>query len=310
MLCKTKADNTVIIQWSSKDLIKMIAMRLLAYSKKSISEGDRIPIRFKQDYQYSDFYDENSDASDNARALILELLPKECPSSLRVDDRSAAPLVFDIIAYCIRHTLKKPRELILIFNYFLTAIIDQERGQNYFINNPSEIKNYIHATQEQVISAALSMYESFYPKIQDACDIVLHGQMAVTWGKSFNNSLKNAEGMIQRNSYIRDENRMYGKDEIKRVLMESGLVGKMVSSSIRHLEDLDGDMKSVCYRAVKATFEYQVKGQLKLNWDTKCVIHPMCYEHFGCKVKCQTVVYPDRMDHEGIISVRVKPQNS
>lgn len=184
MLPGKQQGNTVIIQWSSKDLIKMIAMRLLEYSKKSISEGDRIPIRFKRDYQYSDFYDENNDALNNARTLILELLPKECPSSLRVENRNGAPLVFDTIAYCIRHTLKKPRELILIFNNFLTAIIDQEKGQNYFINNPNEIKNYIHATQEQVIGAALSMYEPFYPKIQEACDMVLHGHMAVTWGKA------------------------------------------------------------------------------------------------------------------------------
>lgn len=310
MLPGKQQGNTVIIQWSSKDLIKMIAMRLLEYSKKSISNGDSIPIRFKQDYQYSDFYDENNDAFNNARMLIWELLPRDCPSSLRVENRNGAPLVFDTIAYCIRHTLKKPRELILIFNYFLTAIIDQEKGQNYFINNPNEVKNYIHATQEQVISAALSMYEPFYPKIQEVCDIVLHGQMAVTWGKSFEENLKKAEGMLQRNEDIRAESRLYGRDEIKQVLMESGLVGKMVDSSIVHLAGLDDDTMEICYRAVKATFEYQVKGRLKMNWDTKCVIHPMCYEHFGCKVKCQTVVYPDRMDQEGIITVKVRPQNS
>lgn len=310
MLPGKQQGNTVIIQWSSKDLIKMIAMRLLEYSKKSISEDDSISIRFKRDYHYSDFYDENSEAFDNARALIWELLPKECPSSLRVENSNGTPLVFDTLAYCIRHTLKKPRELILIFNYFLTAIIDQEKGQNYFIDNPSEIKNYVHATQESVISSALSMYEPFYPNIQEACDMVLHGQMAVTWGKSFEENLRKAEGMIQRNIDIRSNNRMYGMYEIKQVLMESGLVGKMVTSSIVHLTGSEDGMTEICYRAVKATFEYQVKGQLKMHWDTKCVIHPMCYEHFGCKVKCQTVVYPDRMDQEGIISVRVKPQNS
>lgn len=294
--------NAVIIQWSSKALIKMIAIRLLECRDKGV-------LSFESPYDYKDFYDITPNSYENALKLIGELLPDECPTSLWVDKRcesQQSPLVCPTIHYCIRHTLKKPRELITIFNYLLTAVIEQQKGKDYFHRHPDQVKNYIHSTQETLISGALAMYAKTYPEIHRACYVALHEMQSITWGRDFNNNLSAAEAEVIGNQEIVYR---YYKRDIQRVLMESGLVGLLEDSKIVRIKGTNpeeplSDKNS--YRAVKASYEYQVKGHLEMDANAKCVIHPMCYEHYHCKVRRQTIVFPDRFDEDYLIQVGVK----
>ena len=94
--------NTVIIQWSSKELIKMIAIRLLESQDKGY-------LKFESHFTYKNFYDTDPNAYDNAKKLIAELLPDKCPTSLWIGDQHGnrkTYFVLPTIHYCIRHTLK------------------------------------------------------------------------------------------------------------------------------------------------------------------------------------------------------------
>ena len=59
-------------------------------------------------------------------------------------------------------------------------------------------------------------------------------------------------------------------------------------------------------RIINAKFEYQIKGRLSLNKNDFYVLHPMCYEHFECKVGNLTLVYPDVFPEELMKSVQLK----
>lgn len=91
------------------------------------------------------------------------------------------------------------------------------------------------------------------------------------------------------------------------------LIGKINEISKKCVKE-DEDSKNKRYtiqnsiRIIKAKFEYQVKGRLSLNRDDYYVLHPMCYEHFECKVGSQTLVYPDEFGDEAEImkSVQLK----
>ncbi len=282
--------NTVVIQWTNNDLLKMIAIRLLAHYENSKGKV----LKFEGRYKYEDFYDDNINAADNAKKILYEILPKVCPTSLEFS--------FDTLAYCIRHTLKKPRELMTIFNYFLSKIYE-EKDSHFFINKPNEIRNIIHSTQEEMISSALSMYATSYKNIKEACEIVLQGRTYYFQGKDLNDKLK--EAVVNRQGY--------DITDIKRILLESGLIGKINEISKKCVKE-DADSKNKRYtiqnsiRIIKAKFEYQVKGRLSLNRDDYYVLHPMCYEHFECKVGSQTLVYPDEFGDEAEImkSVQLK----
>ncbi len=282
--------NTVVIQWTNNDLIKMIAIRLLDYC----NEKKSTLVKFKNQYKYEDFYDDNASSSKNAKKMLYEMLPETCPTSLEFS--------FDTLAYCIRHTLKKPRELMTIFNYFLAKIYEV-KDFHYFIEHPSEIRNMIHSTQEEMIASALSMYTKTYQEIKDACEIVLQGRKYYFQGKELEDKLK--EAAVNRKGY--------DVIDIKRILLESGLVGKINDiSQVYVKEDEDSSNKRYTLqnsiRIIKAKFEYQVKGRLSLNKTDFYVLHPMCYEHFECRVGSQTLVYPDEFadDVEIMKTVRLK----
>lgn len=280
--------NTVVIRWTNNDLIKMIAIRLLSLSES----GKAKPIVFSGKYNYCDFYDCNLAATSNAKRLIYEFLPKDCPTSL--------DYYFDTISYCIRHTLKKPRELIAIFNAFISKICEKNDFQ-YFINNSDKISDVIHSTQESMIVSAISMYSTSYPNILSACDIVLNHQTFYFKGKDIENRLKEAEAEIH--------DKMYDKNDIKRILLESGLVGKINEiSNMTPKNPDDGEYEKTSIRIIKARFEYQVKGHLSLNREDYYVLHPMCYEHFSCNLDTKTIVYPDTSsdDSDWVQTVKLK----
>lgn len=283
--------NTVVIQWKNNDLLKMIAIRLLEHCKNSKKKV----LQFEKEYRYEDFYDDNVNSAENAKEMLYEILPRTCPTSLDFS--------FDTLAYCIRHTLKKPRELMTIFNYLLAKIYE-ENDSKFFINSPNEIRKMIHSTQEEMISAALSMYTTSYKEIKEACEIVLQGRKYYFQGKDLDSKLK--EAAVNRQGY--DIN------DIKRILLESGLIGKVNEISKIGVKD-DDNSKNRNYttensiRIIKARFEYQVKGRLSLNRNDYYVLHPMCYEHFECMVGSQTLVYPDEYDDDAEIMKSVKLKN-
>lgn len=189
-----------------------------------------------------------------------------------------------------------------IFNYFLAKIYEV-KDFHYFIEHPSEIRNMIHSTQEEMIASALSMYTKTYQEIKDACEIVLQGRKYYFQGKELEDKLK--EAAVNRKGY--------DVIDIKRILLESGLVGKINDiSQVYVKEDEDSSNKRYTLqnsiRIIKAKFEYQVKGRLSLNKTDFYVLHPMCYEHFECRVGSQTLVYPDEFadDVEIMKTVRLK----
>ncbi len=280
--------NTVVIQWKNNDLIKMIAIRLLYF----INHSKNTCISFGDSYKYDDFYDDNSKSVINAKKILYEILPQVCPTSLEYS--------FDTIAYCIRHTLKKPRELMTIFNYLLSKIME-EQNVKYFHENPDEIRNIVHSTQEEMISSALSMYTTSYMNINDTCEIILQNRHYYFQGKDLDDKLKEAVA----------NNNGYDITDIKRILLESGLIGKineisLINNKKDENDKCSNDESKVHY--VKAKFEYQVKGRLSLNREDLYVLHPMCYEHFECSIDNMVLVYPDEFgdDAEIMKSVRLK----
>ena len=289
--------NTVVIQWSSKELIRMIAIRLLESSIHN-RFGQKL-LRFSNRYEFGDFQEANPKSYDKACELLFEILPNECPTSTN--------LSYHTIHYLIRHTLKKPREMMDVFDYLLTKMYDENVNMNYFKQFPDDIRKIVHSTQELMINSALSMYSTTYQNIPDDCYEILHGLKFVFKGRDLKDRLKAAQAVLEREGY----GGVYDQEDIKRILLESGLVGTLNRDSLVFI-DSDSDDKSRShtlensYRIIVALFEYQVKGRLRLNDDSYYVVHPMCYEHFECKVLNQTLVIPERIDNEEVMNVRIR----
>lgn len=280
--------NTVLIQWNYKELTSFVALRFQYWCTDIKSKSYNLDLSFARDYKYEDFSLNNIDAYGKSKELLKNILPNTCPTcSLRE---------FDTISYCMRHTLKKPREILMLFNALLEEIIVQKNSR-FFIDNPNEIKNTIHSTQESMVKSALSMYENSFRLINDACYVVLNSMRFVFSLSDIKSKLKEAERQV---------NNAYDRDEILRVLFESGLVG--VINEVRHINKPAEIFKTnEPFDFIIANFEYQIKGKITPALSDQYVIHPMCYEYYRCLVDTHAMVYPNRFaDEDDIINAILK----
>lgn len=279
--------NTIAIEWKYRDLVKMIALRVLYFSRINPSG---IFKEMSNEFTYEDFYNDY----EKAKEYLTHFLPAECPANIS--------LSFDTIAYCIRHTQKKPRQLMKIFNMFID-VIEKKRDIKYFYTYKNKISNYIHMVQEDMIKDALSMYNAYTNnKILDICDIVMSNRKMVLSSNELKKHIKSAS-----NVYMRDDNYLDEKD-ILRILVESGLLGKYKRHDLIKANS-DAFKNKNTIKIITTLFEYQIKGQLYFAPDDQYIIHPMCYEYFTNEIDYNALIYPAPVDDEDDIIVSILQNN-
>lgn len=258
--------HIVLIEWNYKDLVKMIAVKFFCYASTK-----------KEFFTFVDKYSLLGLYYDSQMALniIYEILPKMCLATIA--------LKFDTLAYCIRHTQKKPRQLMIIIDALIHEVMEEGRV-DILKNNPDAVRHVIHSVQEEMLMDSIAMYRDSIPKVLQICCEVLNGRKYTFTAKEFD-------------SYIRQAKKIYkaglSLDEIKRIIIESGLVGKQETLSYIP-EDSKWFENEKVIRILNASFEYQIKGSLNYADNSVMCIHPMCYEFFRCKISRYTMVYPDK----------------
>ncbi len=304
--------NTVVIRWKYKELVEMLALRFYISCSRGILknelEGRKLLydfLHFIANYRLDDFYTDEKEGSriktaySNARDLLDNIFPRSCETSLSY--------WFDTIPYCLRHSLKKPREAMHLFNALIYEII-RNNDVNYLKNNPSTISTVIHSTQGYMIKSALSMYASSYPSIYKACAMLLKESIFIFTGNDIKDKQKAAiqnslnESMQDQTTNELSENGLFNsylKEDFSRILLESGLVGEINRLNIVNENTYPFNNKErICI--ITANFEYKIGNpdQLLLLSDSQYVMHPICYEYYNCKLDKNTMVYPDRSDDD------------
>lgn len=268
--------NTVVIQWTNNESRRMVALRLVhLYSlcKQGQSrDGFELPIHRQilncfEDYSDKKlYYEKYSESINNAKRLLDLFLPERTPTSLSFS--------VDTFGYILHHTLKKPREALLLFNHII-GLIDTKNSIDYFKNNPEEIRTIVHGSQELLVGSALSMYTSTYESIGDVCRNLFSNMSFCFTEDTINRKIRSVVGK-----------KTYDEKDVKRLLLESGLVGEVANVHIG---------ENGIYH-IKAKFEYQIKGKLSFVKSMAYVLHPMCYEHYSCQLHEDSLVLPSSLD--------------
>lgn len=268
-----RKSKVVAIEWRYKDLVRMLAIKVFYFFKKNIDEY-KFAQELISDYQIQDFYKYQV-----ALELLYKLLPKTC--------RACVPMYFESLPYCIRHTQKKPRQLITIFNSFIEKICE-ERQYDYFVYNSDLISNYIHRMQKDIINDALNMYNA--PAKEKVLPIV----------KSVLNQKRNFLDGSELNAAIKDALNIYGsiglsEKDVKQILIESGIIGQVQAN--RYVDKNNELFKNINVMKISiALFEYQIKDTLPLKNGVQYVLHPMCYEYYANEIDYNAMVYPTPAD--------------
>lgn len=141
----------IYIEWNYKDLVKMVAVKFYCFALDRKNLFD-----FIDKYSLEDLYNNSQEAIN----IIYEFLPEVCPATIA--------LQFDTLAYCIRHTQKKPRQLLMIIDALLEPIIDSN-NKNLLKFNTNRVRYLIHSVQEEMIMDSISMYRDSIPQLLKIC---------------------------------------------------------------------------------------------------------------------------------------------
>jgi hypothetical protein len=131
--------KNLLILWKYQDLVNFLAKRLWFYTNR---DADKESFKKFEKFEYS-------------QSFIYELLPSLVESSKGMQ--------FDTLAYVIRHTQKKPRQLIMLFNTILTLAELFNEDVRKKTLTPETIRKGIHARLDMLVTGSFHIYNHIFP---------------------------------------------------------------------------------------------------------------------------------------------------
>ncbi len=239
--------RNVFIIWTYPDLICLLAKRYWQMIHKNTNPAKQL------------------DDSKEARNFLYQYFPRQIATR--------GGMRFDTLAYIIRHTQKKPRQVILLLNVLLTLAeesidISKKLPPNWIVDG-------IHARLDILVKGDLNMFDMIY---KDAEQLV---RRSLTDAPSYFDA-SCLDRLLKETSALRAAVDL-DKEDIKRLLLECGAIGLVVR---KHA--LTEQRKEL----LEVLFEYQVKGTLVLTNRSQLAVHPMYYEELHINVDFNSFTYP------------------
>ena len=261
---KVEGKNLFLL-WQYGDLVSLMAKRYKhLLTMEESKPGRQIP---------PDLVESNGDLEDHsvAKKYIYNFLPKLI--------KTKSDIEFDTLAYIIRHTQKKPRQVIQIFNIICTLGENHKKG--IFEIDSDLIVCGVHARIDLLVEGALDMYDKVYPRASSIIKKVMLGA----------NSYFDYASLDQRLTKVKDlrDQADLSREEVRRLLFESGVLG---------LKGKEHNFSNSNKSLWEGLFEYQIKGTITFTPDTECLVHPMFYRDFQIKVNMNKFIYPIPQEDE------------
>lgn len=249
--------NIMYISWTYRDIVCFIAKRYWRSINKTWN---------KQSLERLNDFD-----------VARHFLYRHFPDKIAYGNN----MYFDTMAYIIRHTHKKPRQVIFLLNIILN-IANEEKNDILNISD-AQIINGIHSNLEDLTNGCLNMYNQIY---KNADFIVKRGLKGINSYFDYSSLDKRLNEVHS----IRAESNL-SLNDVKRLLFASGVLGIQQSRC---------DLPEYEVAIVEAIFEYQIKDTITLTNEDIIVVHPMFYEPLQIRVDVNTFVYPKPAENEEV----------
>lgn len=253
------------INWRQKDLISFVAKR---YLRRLTRPEERSGSKYLNELK----------ALENEKSATA-FLYQHMPST--IETRQGVEL--DTLSYIVKHTQKKPRQLITILNSVLGLC--EETDCSIESLSAAIIVKGIHTRSDALVKDALDIYGRLYkeaPRI--ARQTFVRRRNIFRWCE--------LDKFIQQVSSLRNRSGL-SADEVKQFFVEAGILGR----EARRTESGNVDY-------VEVEYEYQVKGVLEFSNDSVAVIHPMFYDEFESKVHRRSILFPAPYEEEELAALR------
>jgi hypothetical protein len=163
----------------------------------------------------------------------------------------------DVISYMMRHTQLLPRHLLLFLNSIF--VVQGQRGESLTKIQEKSIREGIHRVEELVCHEIFAAYKHIYPNVDAVCAACIP-DLHVRFGYGELHEVFNHHG--KRTMVSEDF------DEFKRMLIEVGIVGKVIDETDRY---------------VIGGFEYAAGHRLVMGTSDEMCLHPVFTHIYSAK---------------------------
>jgi hypothetical protein len=267
--------STVFLRWSSTDLIAMLTRRYLAMLERTslvdVRQLDALRGLIAQS-------EAGKSQPSDRRALRKRFWYFHQFLPATVDNARGVPE--DTFAYLLRHTQRRPRELIFIMNHIIDVAF--VRGELPKISESSVVAGlHREGTLETLLKDTLAPYEGYVDSVLDRARSVFYGECRVLNGwelKRLGLRIYDLGGINRA---------QLDPEDFVKILMRSGLVGLIEGSSGK------ANQAGYCI----ASFEYLMQDHIAYSKDKMYYVHPMLGDGFKmARHNDYGVVYPRPVD--------------
>lgn len=273
-------EYTQFLLWTSTELLEFVARRfaILLEDIGKVDESKSILTILKEKKNHVDL-----------REKLLErfwfhFFPKKIRNKFDWPEHS--------LAYLLRHTQKRPREVLSCLDFIIDYSIENSEFPDDRISQKS-FQNGIHDDYNiyQLLSDNLAVFS--LPRnelsLSEVASEILTNENTIFTGASFSRFARRALSILSTQEYI--DKASFAKD----IILRSGLVGvvrKYNDSEPAHIwNDLESGSKCKYY---VTEFEYLIPGHLTINDNALCAVHPILSDRLHLKPPDNDlgVVYP------------------
>lgn len=193
---------------------------------------------------------------------------------------NAAEKTEDTFAYMLRHTQRRPRELILIFNSILSVA---HRNERLSAVEEDDVKHGLHRpeTLRALVSEAIGPHRGYLDQVVDRARACYYGEPRFMIGRDVKRLAKGLYGISPVDQV--DENGFVA------VLLRSGVIGLVADAGHRNTDS----------PYIEADFEYLLGGHLPLADNLSYCVHPAFGDLLDMRGPTSGLcVYPRPIDDE------------
>ena len=276
---------SVYLHWSYSELLELLARRYCLFLTKMfpteysslineicqvVEESERKYDGSKNQFWFSRFW----------KKIAIE----------KINNKFGSPE--NSCAYLIRHTQKRPREILSCMNFIIEHSL---KNNNSPILSERDIIDGIHDQDNlwQLLTDNLAIFSvpRMDKNITELAATILTDESIIFEGRSFSRFAKRAISMLSRNTDLHNKS-SYAKN----LLIRSGLVGRVIKfDSINPSHEWKDDKTGKTCKFYVTEFEYSVPGKVIINEDSLCAVHPMLGDRLKLRSKSDDdigVVYP------------------
>lgn len=254
---REKVDGmNLFILWKYRDLTCFMAKRY--FSK--FGDGERLQLSDLDSYRVAQTY-----------------LYSHIPRSLVCEQG----LDFDTLAYIMRHTQKKPRQIITVFNTIHSIAETNDSSHDHTLLTAEDVRRGVHARLDLIIDGSLEIFDQVFPKGSAIVKRILQDMPGSFDYKYLTKKLPETNALQAEGGLNRED--------VMRLLLESGVLGVVRE---------EGRKVSGGLSILEAFFEYQIKGVLQCTNETTFVVHPMMYQESNIRLDLTQYVYPVPLESE------------